>query len=250
MKKIFLICLSLTGLFITRNLAQNLPVKVGVINNLDTMLVHYYSTRSEAEPDLRMEYPFNLGQFVFSEISRVFDTLNSRLNTSYEVINIKMPDKVKPKIGYFNLMGKPKKNICNWLKEIYTSDSVLYVLILDSELPQPGSVNAFLTGNDYGLATYDYLSNLITYYTLVDYILFDTRKYRKVHFDFPTDLAMDIKVLDFKIEKELPPDDKINIPLNHLQYAIENIKEMARVKTEKILRTIVFETSVKNAVDQ
>lgn len=229
---------------------QNPPLKLGIVVNIDSSLSHYYFTRSKTETDEVTRYPFNLGNFIFNEISRVFDTLNTKLHTNYLALKITMPEKVHPRLGYFNLMGKPVKKVTKWMSDLYKEDSIRFFLIIDSEFPKPESKDAFLTGQDYGLATYNYITDLVTYYTLIKYLLLDAKTQSKIDFDYETRLAMDTKLFDFNLDEPLSDEERKQLPDYHIKFAEENVSNMALTKIEKILRTIINELNKERSLNK
>lgn len=244
MKKIFillLLFLTMTG-FIIRG--QSPPVRIGVVNNLDKQLTHLYVTGAANEDDIPTPYDFNLGAFIRNEVSRVFDSLNFQLHTHYEVIPLEIPKKYNPKLGFLNLVGKPAKKIRLWFEEIANAQQVAYVIILESNLPRPNSKDAFLAGYDYGIASYDHINDLLTYFALVKYLVFKTEPPKQIEWDYPTKYLHDVLLYDFKLDEDLSAEEIRKLPDIHIAFAIESVLNMTLIQVEKILRSIVHDMHV------
>ncbi len=237
-------------LFSSNIFGQSIPVKFAVVNKLDRQLTHLYVTSSSNENDIPTTYNFSLGDYIIDEVKRVMDTMNTRLHTNYEVISLDIPKEFNPKLGYFNVVGKPLKKIRQWSKQIHKEDNVWYVIIIDSHFPRPDSKDKFLTGYDYGIATYDNLNNLITYFTMVRYIVFRTEPVTEVEWEYKTNYAKDLLLFDFHLDEIMTLEERQKIPDEHLIFTIQNITEMSLIQVEKILRSIVHDININRIQSQ
>ncbi len=232
-----ILALALT-IFISGNSICQKTKKIIIVNKLDSTFTHLF-VGDKKHDNIVIPYNYNLGQFIINEISRVIDTLNKKMHTNLEILTMKIPSKYDSHIEYFNIMGKPDKKLRTWLEISRNKYNAYYVLILDTKYLKSEDRDETLNGLDYGMLTYNHTDKLVTYFTLIRYLLFKTDPKEKIEFNYETSYQKDAPYYDFIFNKSLSYEDRQTLPAFHLEYAIENVKEMALIKIEKILVAIV-----------
>lgn len=220
--------------------SQSEPNRIIIANKLDTSFTHLFVAESKYE-NVRTYYEYNLGNYIINETTRIFDTLNKKLHTNFEVLSQDIPKRYDNLFGYLNISGKPNKKIKKWCKELCMDENAKYLIIIGKKLFHPDSRDAFLNGLDYGMATYNHLEKLVTYFATVKYHVFRTEPPAILDHEYKTGYSLDIPLFDFDLDKPLTEEERKNIPEKHVEFAIDNIELMTSIQIEKILRSIVLD---------
>lgn len=235
-KILFLFFLFLSGV----SHSQPEPERIVIASKLDTAFTHLFVAESKYE-NVRTYFEFDLGEYIIAEMKRIFDTLNKKTNTNFEVIDEEIPDKYNNLLGNLNISGRPNKKIKKWCNELCGDQNAKYLVIIDNRLFHPDSRDAFLNGLDYGMATYSHLEKLVTYFATVKYQLFRTEPPAILDHEYKTEYSLDVPLFDFDLDIPLSEEERKNLPEEHVEFAIENIKLMTSIQIEKILRTIILD---------
>lgn len=229
--------------------AQDQNISIGIISDIDSSFTHLYEARKDHHNQIK-KYPFNLNEYIFSEFSRVIDTVNLLFRKNYQVISYPLPDNYRKINGLLNFFGKPNKNTKDYIEELGKEEGLDYAIVISFKALGPESENTHLNPHDYGIASYESYPDLLTYFTLIEFFLLKTGPAEEINFDYPTNLAKDVKYFDFILEEDLTPEERINLPEHHIDFAIKTVMEMAGIKIEKLLRIILQKISQRSTENE
>ena len=229
--------------------SQNNDISIGIISDIDSSFTHLYEARKDHHNQIK-KYPFNLNEYIFSEFSRVIDTVNLLFRKNYRVINCPLPDNYRKISGLLNFFGKPSKNTKDYIENLGKEKGLDYAIVISYKALGPETQNTHLNPHDYGVASYEDYPGLLTYFTLIDFFLLQANPAEEINYDYPTNLAKDVKYFDFILEEDLSPEERINLPEHHIDFAKSTVMEMAGIKIEKLLRIILQKISQRSTENE
>jgi len=153
--------------------SQKQEVKIGLVTrNVDTTFTHLYvdvvRTLNKLNP-----HPFNL-------LDYYHEKLNESLPDSNLVITKVDWQTLYNKFNFYNLVGKPSKKCSEWLRILYESEGIDYIIFLDGSKTISPNYNMILNSNSYGIATYYISMRTISIYSVVYPSIFSTNPVGKI----------------------------------------------------------------------
>lgn len=218
--------------------AQSNDTRIGVISDIDTSMMHLYVGKLKSDNSETL-YPFNLKKYFIGEFDRILDTINTQFHTNLEIEFHPLSENYKAFSGLLNFFGKPNKKTLRYLEKLKSEHNINYFILITFQTVNADSENAFLNGYEYGVASYEEHPRLMTYFTLVRYVLLNSESMEVLDHEYQTDYQTDALVFDFALNQGLSLDDREKLTDEHLTFAINNLKEMTSIKIEKILRTLL-----------
>lgn len=220
--------------------SQNNVPKILICSQLDSIsdyIIWYTPTRGEI--DIDDKYLFNQTNFVKAEF-------NKRLNNlGYEVISNEIPEEFKGRLqSYFS--NKASDKFGEWLSHRY-QENIRYVIILDklilpSDITNYSLIDSNLNGEEFGIVTYYGKKRKIIVYSLINYLIFDTRELRRIPYRYHEPFVKEWrKVLTYKekvTDKGFIVDDKIMVVKSELDslflYHINKVSDLITKETNAL----------------